>query len=242
MYGHRARIGYTSPPVVTEVFPYEFYRIAPEGVTLAVSTLVMNNITSEELQASYDLSVRVATEMGKAGVDLVVLGGVPINLCRGVDKVDDLIKTVEQSAGVPVTTSVTAQLNALRRLGARKLGVVNLSRASALEYDYLLKAGYEIVASDSVPEIPPLNHLGKANSRMSFDVARELKRAHPELDTLYFPCPHRPTVDAIQDVEGELNVNVVTASQAIIWEALRRCAIRDPIPGYGRLFTNLEPD
>ena len=28
MYGHRARIGYTSPPVLTEVFPYEFYRTA----------------------------------------------------------------------------------------------------------------------------------------------------------------------------------------------------------------------
>lgn len=35
MYGHRARIGYTSPPIVTEVFPYEFYKMAPPGVTLA---------------------------------------------------------------------------------------------------------------------------------------------------------------------------------------------------------------
>jgi hypothetical protein len=33
MYGHRARIGYTSPPLTTEVFPYEFYKIVPEGVT-----------------------------------------------------------------------------------------------------------------------------------------------------------------------------------------------------------------
>ena len=34
MYGYRARIGYTSPPLTTEVFPYEFYQIVPEGVTL----------------------------------------------------------------------------------------------------------------------------------------------------------------------------------------------------------------
>ena len=32
MYGHRARIGYTSPPLTTEVFPYEFYKVVPEGV------------------------------------------------------------------------------------------------------------------------------------------------------------------------------------------------------------------
>ncbi len=242
MYGHRARIGYTSPPVVTEVFPYEFYKIVPEGVTLALSTLVMNNMTSQELQESYDLSVRVAKEMGKAGVNLVVLGGVPINLCRGVDKVDSLIKTVEQSAGVPVTTSVTAQLNALRRLGARKLGVVNVSMGSALEYEYLTHAGYEIVASTNVAALPPLNHLGKATSKITMDAGRELKRTSPSVDTLYFPCPHRPTVDAIQEMEDELGVNVVTASQAIIWEALRRCGIRDPIPGYGRLFRNLDAD
>jgi hypothetical protein len=37
-YGHRARIGYTSPPLTTEVFPYEFYRMAPAGVTLVITT------------------------------------------------------------------------------------------------------------------------------------------------------------------------------------------------------------
>lgn len=241
MYGYRARIGYTSPPVVTEVFPYEFYKIVPEGVTLALSTLVVNNATPEELEKSYELSLQVAQEMGKAGVNLVVLGGVPINLCRGVDKVDELIKTVEKSSGVPVTTSVTAQLNALRRLGARKLGVISLSRPSSKEdHVYLTHAGYKIVATRGVPSMPPLNHMGKATSKITMDAARELKKDFPEVDTLHFPCPHRPTVDMIQEVEEELNVNVVTASQAIIWEALRRCGIRDPIPGYGRLFRNLE--
>ena len=37
IYGARARIGYTCPPLLAEVFPYEFYKIVPEGVTLAFS-------------------------------------------------------------------------------------------------------------------------------------------------------------------------------------------------------------
>jgi RsmE family RNA methyltransferase len=41
MYGYRARIGYTSPPAATEVFPYEFYLVAPKGVSLAISTLAI---------------------------------------------------------------------------------------------------------------------------------------------------------------------------------------------------------
>ena len=238
MYGHRARIGYTSPPVLTEVFPYEFYRIAPEGVTLLVTTLTVKNATSQELQDSYDISLAAAREMGKAGVDLVVLGGVPINLCRGVDKVDELIKSTEEDCGVPVTTSVTAQLNALHHLGASKLGLVNTGARSTLEYEYLERAGYEIVASEGVPEMPPLNYMGRASSDISMNVARALAKAHPEIDTLYFPCPHRPTIDMIEEIEEELDVNIVTASQAIIWESLRRCDIQDPAPGYGRLFQN----
>ena len=41
LLGHRARIGYTSPPLTTEVFPYEFYRIVPAGVTLVIATLAI---------------------------------------------------------------------------------------------------------------------------------------------------------------------------------------------------------
>jgi len=40
-------------------------------------------------------------------------------------------------------------------------------------------------------------------------------------------------------LEDEFHVNVVTAGQAIIWEALRRCGIADSISGYGRLLRDL---
>jgi hypothetical protein len=41
MYGHRARIGYTCPPLSAEIFPYEFYKLAPAGVTLVITTLTV---------------------------------------------------------------------------------------------------------------------------------------------------------------------------------------------------------
>ena len=41
MYGHRARLVYTSPPLTTEVFPYEFYKIVPDGVSLVVTSLAI---------------------------------------------------------------------------------------------------------------------------------------------------------------------------------------------------------
>jgi hypothetical protein len=34
---------------------------------------------------------------------------------------------------------------------------------------------------------------------------------------------------------ASLKVNVMTAQQSIVWDALRRCGVNDPIPGFGRL-------
>jgi len=125
VYGYRARIGYTSPPVVTEVFPYEFYRMVPDGVTLGVTTLAILDVTADEMQQSMQISLRAVREMGKAGMNLAVLGGLPINLTVGVDNVVDLISETEQAAGIPIATSFTSQMHALRELGAKRVAMVN---------------------------------------------------------------------------------------------------------------------
>src|SRR5258708_38049875 len=91
-YGYRAPIGYTSPPLTTEVFPYEFYRIAPAGVTLVVTTLAIVERSKSEVDRSYDISMKAAREMAAAGVDIVVLGGVPIHLSRGADNAQAMIR------------------------------------------------------------------------------------------------------------------------------------------------------
>jgi len=49
MYGHRARIGYTCPPLSAEIFPYEFYKLAPAGVTLVITTLTVIERSKSEV-------------------------------------------------------------------------------------------------------------------------------------------------------------------------------------------------
>ena len=237
MYGTRARIGYTSPLLLAEVFIHEFYMVAPKGVTLVVATGTLWQSTRQEVEETLSLSLKTAREMGKAGVSLVVLGGIPINLAHGFDKVDELIKSTEQECGVPVTTSVTAQINALRKLNARKIGIVQLAEPTpkpAPEDDYLTLSGFEVVASKGVGSKP--SELGRLPSAVNARVAREVAREHHEVDTLYFPGPHRAVLDQVENLEQELGINVVTASQAIFWEAFRRCGVNEPITGFGRLF------
>src|SRR5258708_5763858 len=118
IYGHRARIGYTSPPLTTEVFPYEFYKIVPAGVTLVVTTLAIVVRSKGEVDQSYEISMKAAREMAAAGVDIVVLGGVPINLSKGYSNAEQLIVVLEGELGVNVMTAHQAIVwDALRRCG-----------------------------------------------------------------------------------------------------------------------------
>src|SRR5215475_6470268 len=117
IYGDRARIGYTSPPLTTEVFPYEFYKIVPAGVTLVLTTLAIVERSKSEVDRSYDISMKAAREMAAAGVDIIVLGGVPINLSRGPKNAEAIIQELEAELGVKVATSASAQAAAARALG-----------------------------------------------------------------------------------------------------------------------------
>jgi maleate cis-trans isomerase len=148
MYGHRARIGYTSPLYLTETFPYEFYQIVPRGVTLALTTLAVVKFTDREVEKSVEMSLKAAGEMARAGVNLIVLGGVPLNLSRGYDGLQTMMQETEKDTGVPVTSSLTAQMNALHALGARKVAVGHPFEQSHGRYgEYLAHYGFEMAVT-----------------------------------------------------------------------------------------------
>ena len=54
MDGWRARIGNISPTACAEILPYEFYRVAPEGVTFVSTNLVIRDAReSSQVEASW---------------------------------------------------------------------------------------------------------------------------------------------------------------------------------------------
>jgi hypothetical protein len=54
MYGWRARIGNISPTTCAEILPYEFYRVAPDGVTFVTTNLVIRDAReSSQVEASW---------------------------------------------------------------------------------------------------------------------------------------------------------------------------------------------
>lgn len=236
-YGHRARIGYTSPPLTTEVFPYEFYQIVPKGVSLVITSLAIVVRSEGELDDSYDISLRAAREMRDAGVDLVCLGGVPINLHKGFSNAEQLCGALEADLGVKVSSSASAQMSAARKLKVKKAVLAHPyaeSDTKRISDSYETMTGCKVVGQACWGS--PFNRIGAIPEHGALEMGRKLLKAHPQADTVLFPSPHWPTAHALNILEQEFGVNALGAHQAIVWDGLRRCGIDDKIEGFGKLF------
>src|SRR5438067_497365 len=183
-YGSRARIGYTCPVYLAEIFPYDFYKMAPDGVTLVTATASVWKMTPEELKNSAEQSIRAAKAMAESGVNVVVIGGVPVGFASGYGHISELTRELQAESGIPTTASLLCQNHALQALGAKK--VVVLRTGSSVRRDQhmqeLESLGLEIldirpVGDNMYSNPPPAEH--------TLDLARALLKDNPQADTLH---------------------------------------------------------
>jgi maleate cis-trans isomerase len=235
IYGYRARIGYTCPPLSAEVFSYEFYKLVPGGVTLVITTLMVIERSQSEVDAAYEMSMRAARELAAADVDLVFLGGVPVNLSRGDQDARDMLRTLAAELRVKVSSSVAAQAKAAKVLGCKKVVVAHPYGAheDARLIADAKRYGCEVLGAMGCGKL--VKDFGRIPVTAALDMGRALMRAHPQADAIFFPSPHWPVIEAIEALEQEFGVTVMAASQACVWDALRLVGVDDAIQGYGRL-------
>jgi maleate isomerase len=231
----RARIGYTSVAYVTEIFPKVFYDIVPDGVLLQVLTQQVTSHAPRNMERIHEEAKAAASSFARAGADLVILGGAPTNLSRGRAALNAALQEIADEIGVPVSSSATAQSNALAAVGASKIGVVHPSNPKRDEsHDAQMRDdGLETLGIKSAGAI--FEDYNRIPADAALRLGRELVAENPDIDTLLYSCPHWMVTHAIEPLERDLGINVVTSLQAITWEGLRKCGIEDRIEGYGRL-------
>ena len=65
--------------------------------------------------------------------------------------------------------------------------------------------------------------------------AREVVNAAPGADGIFISCGNLRTFEAIEPLEKEFGIPVVTSNQAGLWQALRVAQIDDQLANLGRL-------
>lgn len=142
---------------------------------------------------------------------------------------------LEQTLGVPASTTAFAFVAAAQALGVRRVGVVATypEDISRLFKEFLNRGGIEVcgVRSHGIITAAEVGMLQK-------DAVLEMieKSDHPEAEALLVPDTALHTVGWLEELEAAVAKPVLTANQVTFWEALRLARFLRPPAGLDTLF------
>lgn len=120
MYGWRRRIGLIVPSSNTTMEP-EFWKMAPEGVSIHTARMRLREVTEESLLEMERHAKDAALELADAEVDVIVYGCTSGSLIKGKGYDKEIAKNLEEASGIKTITTSTAVLNALNTLDIQRL-------------------------------------------------------------------------------------------------------------------------
>src|SRR5436190_18557763 len=123
-FGWRKRIGLLSPTVI-ETAAYDFYRVAPQGVSMCAITANIEHWSPDNFkQHVLDPLATSVKYLASRHVDYIIHTGMPVVTTRGKGFEETLVKQIEDASGLPATTSIRSAVRALAHLGVRRLALL----------------------------------------------------------------------------------------------------------------------
>jgi maleate isomerase len=237
--GWRKRIGVLSPTVM-ETACHDFYRMAPEGVSICAITSNVEHWNNENFkQAVIDPMVQLAKYLASRDVDYIMHCGMPVVTLRGKGFEDEIVKIITDATGLPASTSIRSAIRALYHLGIKNVVVVSPYpqelHQSALVF--LKASGFNVTAEHTEDVV--FKRLQDVTAAHIAATARRVLAKASKADGIYIPCNQWAAADAAPIIEAESGLPVVSGAHADHWEAFRALGVDDPLPGNGRLMESL---
>jgi len=238
-FGWRKRIGLLSPTVI-ETAAYDFFRLAPDGVSMCATTSNIEHWSTENFKEHVIDPLRRAVEyLASRHVDYIIHTGMPVVTTRGKGFEEEIVKLITDTTGLPATTSIRSAIRALAHLGVRNVVVVTPYpqelHQSALTF--LKASGFTVLAAHTEDVV--FKKLQDVTPAHIAAAAKRTLQSAPSADGIYIPCNQWSGADAAPLIEKECGIPVVTGAHADYWEAFRSLGINDRIEGHGRLMASL---
>jgi maleate cis-trans isomerase len=235
MYGWRAKIGRISPSPET-AGAEEWRRSMPNGVCLVETRTLVHDVTIDGLGEAVKQVERAALELASAEVDVILQAGTAIAFFRGFGHDQELARRITAGTGIQATTSLTAIVAALRALNVQRLAVATsyLTEIDARLVDVLEQSGFEVAAIRGMG-IKKSIDMGKVAPEETYRFAKAVARLAHDAQGLLISCGNLRSFEAIEPLEIDTGMPVITSNQAGLWQALRMAGIQDRLRGLGRL-------
>lgn len=228
-----ARIGLIIPSgnSLTEV---QFNRYAPPGVSIHVTRLRMTGKWRKPLSELERPLSEAAEAISDVSPALIVFHCTANSMENGLAHEAAIVKIIENASGCPTFTTAQAITTAFDRVGIKKLVLISpyVQATNAHEVHYLTEAGYQVLHERGLALEP--HAYSQVTPEEWKRVIRENTRA--DADGYFLSCTNTRMIEAVDDLERELQKPVVNSNQAVLWSCFNRLGVRHGSEKLGRLF------
>jgi len=216
------------------------HELAPETFTFHSSRVRMQHVDKEQLDAMVRDSDRCAVELSDARVDVMAYACLVAIMAQGPgyhQVAEERLAEVARRNGspTPVTSSAGALIRGLQALGVTRIAMVTpyVQALTRRVVEYLEDAGFEVVDAISL-EVADNLDVGRLDPARLPEIASRLRLADAEAVVLS-ACVQMQSLPAIQVVEEQLGLPVLSASVATAYDVLDRLGLRPVSPRAGAL-------
>lgn len=231
----RARLGVILPSVNTVVEPW-FGRVVGDDISvLATRMLLAPEVTAETLRRmDHEEGMDAASRIASCRPHAVAYCCTASSIVQGLDYDRRLREELEGHTGVPCFTAVGAIIDALQRVGARKISIASpyTEAIDVAEKQFFESAGFEVLGSAAL-HIADSFELASPDARQMYELCR--RAWHPDSDALLISCLNMNSQEIVGLLEHQLGRPVVTSTTATLHKLMRSAGLQDRIQGYGRL-------
>lgn len=214
----------------------------PERFSFHSSRMRMKKVTKAELEAMDRDSDRCAQELSDGAVDVMGYACLVAIMSMGKGYHRESQKrlhqvTVDNGHPAPVVSSAGALIDGLHLMGAKRISIVTpyMRPLTNMVAEYIEAEGVEV--SDSIAlEIPDNLEVAAQNPKNLLEIYKRVNLKN--IDALVLSaCVQMPSLAAIQEVEDECGIPVLSASVATTHQMLKSLGLRAEVGGCGALLS-----
>lgn len=233
MSGAEQRIGLIIPSANSLTEP-QFHRYLPAGVGAHVARLRMAGKFRKPLEQLKPSLVEAAEALSDVRPEMIVFHCTANSMENGLAHEAAIVDIVEKASGCPTISTAQAITRAFDRVGIKKLVLISpyVKATNEHEVKYLAEAGYTVVHELG------LGLESHAYATVTPDEWKKVvkENTQAEADGYFLSCTNTRMIEAIDDLEKELDKPVINSNQATLWACLQRLGVKHSNPRLGRLF------
>ena len=212
----------------------QFNQYAPPGLGIHVTRLRMTGKWRKPWAELKSSLIEAAEALSDVRPGLIVFHCTANSMENGLAHEAAIVETIEKASACSTLTTAQAITQAFDHFGIKKLVLISpyVKETNAHEVKYLNEAGYTVVHELGLGLEP--HAYAQVTPAEWQKVVKENTRA--EADGYFLSCTNTRMIEAIDDLEKDLDKPVVNSNQATIWACLKRLGLKHSGAKLGRLF------